>query len=90
MKFLKAWADPSTGKVFCLSEGPSKEAVLRVHPTRGPSDARDLRGADRGRIALLCARSLYGRLRNGPGASHSGQPSATTALSHSWQAYATM
>ena len=31
MKFLKAWADPSTGKVFCLSEGPSKEAVLRVH-----------------------------------------------------------
>jgi len=35
VKFLKAWADPSTGKVFCLSEGPSKEAVLRVHQRAG-------------------------------------------------------
>ena len=33
--FIKAWADPSSGKVFCLSEGPSKEAVLRTHEHAG-------------------------------------------------------
>ena len=37
VKFLHAWADPSTGKVFCLSEGPNKEAVLRVHRKAGHS-----------------------------------------------------
>jgi len=35
VRFLKAWADPTTGKVFCLSEGPNKEAVLRVHQRAG-------------------------------------------------------
>ena len=35
VKFLHAWADPSTGKVFCLSEGPNKDAVLRVHKKAG-------------------------------------------------------
>jgi len=35
VKFLKAWADPTTGKVFCLSEAPNKEAVLRVHKKAG-------------------------------------------------------
>jgi hypothetical protein len=35
VKFLKAWADPQTGKVFCLSEGPNKDAVLRVHKKAG-------------------------------------------------------
>jgi hypothetical protein len=33
--FQRWWADPATGKVFCLSEGPSKEAVLRVHARAG-------------------------------------------------------
>jgi Nickel responsive protein SCO4226-like len=33
--FLHAWADPTTGKMFCLSEGPSKEAVLRTHERAG-------------------------------------------------------
>lgn len=33
--FLKAWADPSSGMAFCLSEGPSKEAVLKVHEKAG-------------------------------------------------------
>lgn len=33
--FLQAWADPSTGRVFCLSEGPSREAVQRVHQKAG-------------------------------------------------------
>jgi hypothetical protein len=37
VKFLHAWADPSSGKVFCLSEGPSKDAVLRVHKKAGHS-----------------------------------------------------
>jgi hypothetical protein len=35
VKFLHAWADPTSGKVFCLSEGPSKEAVQRVHERAG-------------------------------------------------------
>jgi hypothetical protein len=35
VRFLKAWADPKAGKVFCLSEGPSKEAVQRVHARSG-------------------------------------------------------
>jgi len=33
--FTKAWADPKSGKAFCLSEGPSQEAVLRVHERAG-------------------------------------------------------
>ena len=33
--FLHAWADPKSGKVFCLSEAPNKEAVLRVHKKAG-------------------------------------------------------
>jgi hypothetical protein len=33
--FVKAWADPESGKAFCLSEGPSKEAVLKVHERAG-------------------------------------------------------
>lgn len=37
--FLHAWADPNSGKVFCLSEGPNKEAVLRTHEKAGhPTD----------------------------------------------------
>lgn len=39
VRFLHAWADPVSGKVFCLSEGPSKEAVQRVHEKAGhPAD----------------------------------------------------
>jgi hypothetical protein len=33
--FIQAWADPKTGKAFCLSEGPNKEAVMRVHEKAG-------------------------------------------------------
>lgn len=33
--FKQAWADPESGTVFCLSEGPSKEAVQRVHERAG-------------------------------------------------------
>lgn len=33
--FLHAWADPTSGKVFCLSEGPNIEAVKRVHERAG-------------------------------------------------------
>lgn len=33
--FLHAWADPKTGKVFCLSEGPNMDAVKRVHEKAG-------------------------------------------------------
>lgn len=33
--FQHAWADPDSGYVFCLSEGPSAEAVMRIHERAG-------------------------------------------------------
>jgi hypothetical protein len=37
--FERAWLDPDSGKVFCLSSGPSKDAVKRVHERAGhPTD----------------------------------------------------
>jgi hypothetical protein len=33
--FRQWWADPKTRKVFCLAEGPDKDAVLRVHERAG-------------------------------------------------------
>jgi len=35
VSFEKAWLDPESGKVFCLSTGPSKEAVQRIHERNG-------------------------------------------------------
>ena len=35
MHFERAWLDPESGKVFCLSNGPSKEAVMRIHERAG-------------------------------------------------------
>lgn len=31
VKYLEYWFSPATGRVFCLSEGPSAEVVDRVH-----------------------------------------------------------
>ena len=31
VRYLKYWYDAATGKIFCLSEAPSKEAALSVH-----------------------------------------------------------
>ena len=33
--FERAWLDPELGKVFCLSTGPSREAVQRIHERAG-------------------------------------------------------
>ncbi|MEU3606458.1 SCO4226 family nickel-binding protein [Streptomyces sp. NPDC035033] len=33
--FQKAWADPASGTVYCLSTGPSAEAVQRIHERTG-------------------------------------------------------
>jgi hypothetical protein len=33
--FDTAWLDHESGKVFCLSTGPSKESVLRIHERAG-------------------------------------------------------
>jgi len=33
--FERAWLDPQSGKVFCLSTGPSREAVMRIHERAG-------------------------------------------------------
>lgn len=33
--FLRAWADPQSGTVFCLAEAPSEEAVQRIHERAG-------------------------------------------------------
>ena len=37
--FERAWLDPETGHVFCLSTAPSAEAVQKVHERAGhPAD----------------------------------------------------
>jgi hypothetical protein len=33
--FERTWLDPESGKVFCLSTGPSKESIMRVHEKAG-------------------------------------------------------
>jgi len=33
--FHRAWADPQSGLVFCLAEGPTRDAVIRVHERAG-------------------------------------------------------
>lgn len=38
--FEYAWLDPESGKVFCLSTGPSKEAVMRIHERAGHPTAQ--------------------------------------------------
>ncbi|MFW6723016.1 SCO4226 family nickel-binding protein [Streptomyces sp. MAR4 CNY-716] len=39
VRFKQAWADPQSGEVYCLSEAPSAEAVMRVHERTGhPAD----------------------------------------------------
>ncbi len=35
VSFEHAWADPVSGKVFCISEAPSAEAVQRIHTRNG-------------------------------------------------------
>lgn len=36
VRYLKYWYDPRTGRAFCLSEAPSPEAVMAVHPDAHP------------------------------------------------------
>ncbi|MEX1078124.1 MAG: SCO4226 family nickel-binding protein [Homoserinimonas sp.] len=37
--FKQAWASPEDGLIYCLSEGPSAEAVQRIHERTGhPAD----------------------------------------------------
>jgi hypothetical protein len=39
VRFEQAWLDPISGNVFCLVEGPSKEAVQRFYERAGhPAD----------------------------------------------------
>ena len=39
VNFKHAWADPTTGMVFCLSEAPNAGAVQRIHERAGhPAD----------------------------------------------------
>jgi hypothetical protein len=35
VRFERAWLDSATGKVFCLSRGPSRDAVMRIHERAG-------------------------------------------------------
>lgn len=35
VSFKRAWADPESGTVYCLSTGPSADAVQRVHERAG-------------------------------------------------------
>jgi hypothetical protein len=39
VNFKHAWADPESGMVFCLSEGPNADAVRKIHDRAGhPAD----------------------------------------------------
>lgn len=40
VRFERAWADPEAGVVYCLTEGPSAEAISRAHEHAG-SDRPD-------------------------------------------------
>jgi hypothetical protein len=33
--FKRAWADPESGMVFCLSEAPNADAVRKIHDRAG-------------------------------------------------------
>src|SRR3954447_16599825 len=33
--FERAWLDPQSGKAFCLSTGPTRESVMRIHERAG-------------------------------------------------------
>ena len=33
--FERAWLDPESGKVFCMSTGPTRESVMRIHERAG-------------------------------------------------------
>jgi len=35
VRFERAWLDPDLGKAFCLSSGPSRESVMRIHERAG-------------------------------------------------------
>jgi hypothetical protein len=37
--FERAWLDPTSGKVFCLSTGPSRESIMRIHERAGHQTA---------------------------------------------------
>lgn len=40
VRFVRWWCDPASGKVFCLSEGPDRDAVARIHARAGhPTEA---------------------------------------------------
>ena len=70
VKFLHAWADPKTGKVFCLSDGAEQGGRDARPPEVRTQHERDLRGPARGRIAQapVCAVAgpRYGRGVAGP------------------------
>ena len=65
--FEHAWLDPESGTVFCLSSGPSKEAVRRVHDKAGhpPRKSTNYRsrssshpawsGLDRAGVVAFCS-----------------------------------
>ena len=33
--FERAWLDPDVGRAFCLSTGPTRDAVMRIHERAG-------------------------------------------------------
>ena len=45
VSFEHAWADPVSGKVFCMSEAPSAEAIQRIHTRNGipPAEIHELK-----------------------------------------------
>jgi hypothetical protein len=44
VNFEHAWADPTSGTVFCIAEAPSADAVRRIHTRNGipPDEVHEL------------------------------------------------
>jgi hypothetical protein len=66
--FEHAWLDPESGTVFCLSSGPSKEAVRRVHDKAGhPTQEIYELSVEVGQPPCGAQPDLAGVAANGPG-----------------------
>ena len=76
--FVQAWLDPESGKAFCLSTGPSKEAIMRDPRASRPPHGRGLRGP-RHRLTVPAIGRRHANRRVAP-TSHQTRPSSTRGI----------
>jgi hypothetical protein len=87
--FERSWLDPESGKVFCLSSGPSKEAVLRVHykagiPQRRSTNCRSRSNSRRCVGAAVPVWVAPAARRDCPNLASRARYTNTAALPHEW------